>query len=149
MDETIPLSDCKPGHVYRLRSRNLLFGVFNESSGGFIGIREKFGRRFLFTEYHYDKGMPYGTVSPQEDLGPLPEGIEVRESEPTIDPETGHLLEFRPDPQLPGRGKWHYSDTGSLFEGRAHHPPNTALFEFLEQIEKREEWWRWYDERPE
>lgn len=145
MDETIPLSDCKPGHVYRLRSRNLLFGVFNGSTG-FIGIREKFGARFLFTEFHYDK---HGTVLPQEDLGPLPEGIEGRESEPTIDPQTDRLLEFRPDPQLPGRGKWHYSDDGSLFEGRPHRPPNTALFEFLEQIEKREEWWRWYDERPE
>ena len=148
MDEMIPLNECKPRHVYRLRSRNLLFGVFDEHSGGFIGIRRKFERTFLFTEYHHDKGMPYGTVSPLEDLGALPEEIEVREMEPAIDLKTGQLLDFRPDSDRSGRGKWYDTDTGSPFEGTVHRPPNVALFDFLTQIEKREEWWRWYDERP-
>jgi hypothetical protein len=37
-------------NVYRLRSRNLAFGVY-DGDRGFIGIREKFGDRYLATEY--------------------------------------------------------------------------------------------------
>ncbi len=68
----IPISLCKRRHVYRLLSRNLKFGVFApELENGFIGIRTKFKDTFLFTEYHWDNGPPYGTVKPLEDLGPL------------------------------------------------------------------------------
>lgn len=37
------------GAIYRIRSRNLGFGVWNGE--GFIGIREKFGTEFLDIEY--------------------------------------------------------------------------------------------------
>src|SRR6266498_5084797 len=63
------------GHLYRIGSRNLPYGVY-DGRGGFIGIREKFGSLFLFTEYDWDKGPPFGTVTVREDLGPIPEGIE-------------------------------------------------------------------------
>lgn len=63
------------GHLYRIRSRNLSYGVY-DGNGGFIGIREKFGALYLFTEYDYDQGAPYGTVRVVEDLGPVPEGVE-------------------------------------------------------------------------
>lgn len=66
----IPLNECIHGHVYRIHSRNLDYGVFKSNIGGFTGIREKFGDHYLFTEYHYDTGAPYGTVHPLEDLGP-------------------------------------------------------------------------------
>lgn len=80
----IPLAECKKRHVYRIHSRNLKFGVY-DGDGGFIGIREKFGSRYSFTEYHRDTGAPHGTVHPQEDLGPIPEGIELLESVSTGD----------------------------------------------------------------
>jgi hypothetical protein len=64
------------GHLYRLRSRNLHLGVY-DGDGGFIGIREKFGDRYLFTEYDCRCGPPYGTATPVEDLGPAPEGLEI------------------------------------------------------------------------
>jgi hypothetical protein len=76
----IPLAECRPRRLYAIRSRNLAYGVY-DGSGGFIGIREKFGSRYLFTEYHWDQGPPFGTVSPQYDLGSeLPEAIPLAES---------------------------------------------------------------------
>lgn len=38
------------GGVYKLQSRNLTVGVY-DGNEGFIGIREKFGDEYLFTEY--------------------------------------------------------------------------------------------------
>jgi hypothetical protein len=64
----IPLTECKHSYLYRIFSRNLLFGIFNEDSSGFIGIREKFGYRYLFTEYHRDLNNHCATVSPKEEL---------------------------------------------------------------------------------
>lgn len=64
----IRLEDCKHSYLYRIYSRNLSFGVFHKKSSGFIGIREKFGYEYLFTEYHFDTGAPYGTVHPLEEL---------------------------------------------------------------------------------
>jgi hypothetical protein len=36
----IPLSDCKHGYVYKLKSRNLSTGVFNKEDNGNNGARE-------------------------------------------------------------------------------------------------------------
>lgn len=60
----IPLSECKHGHGYWLDSRNLCYGVFDENTKGFVGIRTKFTSRYLFTEYHWDTGAPFGTACP-------------------------------------------------------------------------------------
>jgi hypothetical protein len=71
--EYIKLEDCIKGNVYKIRSRNLTLGVF-DGEMGFIGIRTKFGDRYLFTEYHWDTGAENcGTTHPIEDLGPLSE----------------------------------------------------------------------------
>jgi len=84
--DRIPIKDCIEGHIYSLLSRNLKLGVYRGNEGtkrfgpGFIGIRTKFGSRYLFEEYHWDCGEPYGTANPLRDLGPLPEGIEVCEA---------------------------------------------------------------------
>ncbi len=71
----IPLPLCQLGHVYSLHSRNLAIGVY-DGANGFIGIREKFGQRYLFTEYHYDQGAPFGTVRPIREIAILPPDIE-------------------------------------------------------------------------
>lgn len=57
-----------PFHVYSLNSRNLNFGVWNPETSGFKGVREKFGDLYLFEEYHWDTGEPYGTAAPLEDV---------------------------------------------------------------------------------
>lgn len=67
--------------MYRIASRNLISGVFSKETSGFVGIREKFGRVYLFEEYHVDTGKPYGTASPYEDLGEIPSDLEVKETE--------------------------------------------------------------------
>lgn len=56
--------------IYRVRSRNLVIGAWSAADKGFIGIREKFGARYLFTEYEYDlAGPPFGTARAMDDLG--------------------------------------------------------------------------------
>lgn len=68
----IPIDQCVHGRLYRLSSRNLGMGVYNQANKGFVGIREKFGSEYLSTEYHWDTGAPHGTARPLEDLGPCP-----------------------------------------------------------------------------
>lgn len=77
----ISLNDCIDGHVYRIRARNGGFGIFKRGSGdkfmpgnnSFTLSRWKFGSNYLFDEYHWDMGEPFGTVKPLEDLGSVPE----------------------------------------------------------------------------
>jgi hypothetical protein len=64
----ISKTKCKDRFLYKIHSRNLTLGVFRESTGGFIGLREKFGSVYLFEEYHWDNGPPYGTVTPEKEL---------------------------------------------------------------------------------
>jgi len=61
-------------------SRNLSYGIYNEKTKGFIGIRNKFRQDYLFTEYHYDNGPPFGTVFPKKELGKIPDNLELKES---------------------------------------------------------------------
>lgn len=73
----ISLSECKKRRVYRLFSRNILFGVF-DGNDRFIGIRKKFGSRYLDTEDHWETGPPFGTARPEEDTGiDIPEEIDL------------------------------------------------------------------------
>ena len=76
----LSLDKCKKGFVYKIHSRNLGVGVF-DGSRGFIGIREKFGSRYLFTELHWDASETYGTVKPFEELCELPKDIEAVEND--------------------------------------------------------------------
>jgi hypothetical protein len=74
----IPLDQCIKGMVYRVESRNLSMGVF-DGGHAFIGVRNKFGTRYLFGEHHYDDGPPNGTVEPLEELGMVPEEVNIDE----------------------------------------------------------------------
>jgi len=76
----IPINECVDRGAYEMRSRNLHIGVFSIKDGGFIGIREKFRSLYLFTEYHYDNGPPFGTVRPTKKIGDLPADIENEEN---------------------------------------------------------------------
>lgn len=64
----ISRDQCKNRQFYRIRSRNLNFGVFREETGGFFGLRQKFDYIYVFEEFHWDNGPPYGTVTPLEEL---------------------------------------------------------------------------------
>lgn len=79
MVDRIPMSQCIPRRLYKIGSRNLSFGVY-DGNEGFIGIREKWTSKYLFTEYHWDQGPPFGTVHTVIDTGiDLPEDIECIE----------------------------------------------------------------------
>lgn len=66
-DPAMPtIKDLVLGRVYKVYCRNLHLGVF-DGKDGFIGIREKFGRRYLFTEHHWDCEA-FGTVRGVVDL---------------------------------------------------------------------------------
>lgn len=76
----LPPDELVPRRLYLVQSRNLRYTIY-DGKLGFIGIRTKFGSRFLFTEYHWD-AEAYGTVSAMEDKGvDLPEGIALDEQD--------------------------------------------------------------------
>jgi len=78
--QRVPMAKCLPRRLYKIGCRNLLFGVY-DGKEGFIGIREKFGHEYLFTEYHFDQGAPHGTVYTVIDTGiDIPTGIELKET---------------------------------------------------------------------
>lgn len=64
----IPLEDLEDGRVYRLKSRNLLVGLWRAKTNGFIGVRQKFDSRYLFEEFHYDTDSHCGTARATEAL---------------------------------------------------------------------------------
>ena len=60
----------KHGHLYKLRSRNLTYGVYNENIPGFVGIREKKGfGRFLEIE---NNGTGRGAATAEAEIGRCP-----------------------------------------------------------------------------
>jgi hypothetical protein len=51
------------GGLYLIHARNSHIGQWLALEKGFVILREKFGDRFLFTEYHWDKDA-CGTAKP-------------------------------------------------------------------------------------
>ena len=134
----VPLAKCEVRHVYRLKSRNLKIGVY-DGERGLIGVRYKFDREFLFTEYHYDAGAPYGTVHPIEDIGVLPEDISCVESGPTIDAKTRRLVGFDRSSGTNSIGfrGWYFLDTNEAStEINPHSVENENLFKYLKGLEE-------------
>lgn len=131
----LPLNECKDRHLYQIHSRNLSYGVYNEQTKGFIGIRNKFGDNYLFTEYHRDADPTFGTVFPKKELGRIPDDLELKETLGTIDNKSKRPVEFDKPISEGGKG-WFYADTG---EGDKNIMPiavsNIKLFEFLKEIE--------------
>lgn len=132
----LSISACVCGHAYRLVSRNLTIGVFDGETG-FIGIREKMGSRYLFREYHWDQGAPYGTVRPLKDLGALPSGIAIAEDLGTIDRRSKRPVRFDRPVNVGGRG-WCYVDTGAADQSiEPISLPNKRLFTWLNNLDHR------------
>ena len=136
------------GGVYDLywpRSRNLRAAVY-DGSGGFIGIRTKFGERYLFTEYAWDE--PYhGTVriDPARDLiCTAPAGLPLTEdiSDGTACLHCGTPARWTGERRTEGGrvitvpGPW--TCDGGCTETLPGRDPNTALFDFLAAVEAAE-----------
>lgn len=131
----IPMEECIPRRIYWLNCRNLGLGVY-DGEEGFIGIRTKFGSRYLFTEYHWDQGPPYGTVRGQEDTGvDLPDNIPLKEHLGTVGRISRRPAHFEED-----KGWWVYDDDGARLDDgdAACFVRNAKLFEFLDNFQKGE-----------
>jgi len=130
------LDQCIKGRVYKIHCRNLAYGVY-DGKGGFIGIREKFNQRYLFTEYHWDFSEHYGTVGEAIDLTiDLPNDIPLETYLETIDEVSKRPVSFDRPVKEGGRG-WFFTDTNE--ENQEIRPialHNDKLFQFLELVEK-------------
>lgn len=73
IENWIPLKECKDGYLYKIAARNASYGIFNQKDNSFIISRYKFKDNYLFPEYHWDTGEPYGTVKPLEEMNKAPE----------------------------------------------------------------------------
>lgn len=108
-DIVIPLKECKHGYLYLIDCRNLELGVFNKEDNGFIGIRTKFGSRYLFTEYHWDTGAPFGTTNPLEEIEecvhPINDGDDNKDLFNYLDAKLEEL-HLPKDPRKPDTSKW-------------------------------------------
>jgi hypothetical protein len=88
------------GNVYRFTSRNLLLGVCVKSDPEaepayarfeFIGVREKFGHRYLTTEYGWNI---------TDDLGPLPGDIPLKERFTAPHPDRDDWVTYKQNDEL-------------------------------------------------
>lgn len=116
--------------VYRLRSRNLVIGVWNEKSLGFIGIREKGDSLYLFTEYEYT--LSNGTAKAVRDMEvDVPSAIEMNTGLGTMCSLHLTSCHYQKN-ELGDKGKWFHQD-GTLLEPGASPMgvSNQELFDFL------------------
>ena len=134
--EYIPLDQCKDRFLYKINSRNLSYGVYSEETKEFVGIRNKFGEDYLFTEYHYDTGPPFGTVFPKKELIKIPDDLSLKVQIGTIDEKSKRTVKFD-KPIFQGGKGWFYEDTG---ESDKNISPvaieNDKLFEFLKSFQE-------------
>jgi hypothetical protein len=65
----IKIEDCKDGYLYLISARNSHIGIFNKDKNSFTISRVKFSNNYLFDEFHWDTGEPYGTVKPIREIG--------------------------------------------------------------------------------
>lgn len=158
----IPLAQCKTRRLYRVDTRN--FGpiaVFDaESQNGFYGLRRKFNAVRLDVEYHF-QNEAFNTAIPWEELPEeLPAEIELRYGLGSVCKRCHVACEYARWPEGGEReirlksgetmrvpGQWrHLADT-QCDDCFAIGVPNTPLYAWLKEMEKRY-WWP-AGERPE
>jgi len=81
------------GTVYQLKARNIRCGVYI-GDGEFIGIRDKFGYRYLDSEYLPERSVAFGTVqSVIRELGTVDKHTVLTRHLGTEDHYTGREIE--------------------------------------------------------
>jgi hypothetical protein len=126
----IKRSELRRGDIYRLRARNIRYGVWDGDSQ-FIGIRDKFGLRLDAESLDDPEFAPYNTAVALERVGEVPEGIELSDYLPTVDATTGRRVIFCRPLDQGGRG-WVFVDTDEpSVEIRPVTRMNQQLFDVL------------------
>jgi hypothetical protein len=121
------------GKVYRIVSRNLVVGVF--AGRGFIGIRTKFGNRFLFEEIEWTRDEHFGTARAWKELGKI-ENIPLSKTLGTVCGICRSPAEFDKPKDEGGRGWFHADGTELCKPLSPVAVKNRALFDRLESYEK-------------
>lgn len=66
--EWLYMEQLEPGALYLISARNASVGLWDPNQKGFVIARTKFSDVYLFVEYHWDNGPPYGTARPWKKL---------------------------------------------------------------------------------
>lgn len=78
-EKYLPKKELKFNHLYYILGRKSHLGIWIPKKKGFIISRFKFDRNYLFLEYHWDIGIPYGTVKPFIEIEEVPfDNIEIQ-----------------------------------------------------------------------
>ena len=138
----IPMDKCEKGGIYKITARNFAIGVY-DGDQGFLGIRTKFGNRFIDREFHWDQGVPHGTVQPQEKIGQVPDGTDLRAVHEVVERECtcGHPS-GRHERECMHTSKWGpgHCSVGCLdcqctcFDGKRYMTGPKDVFEILEKL---------------
>ncbi|MCK9567544.1 hypothetical protein M0R72_01180 [Candidatus Pacearchaeota archaeon] len=144
----IPKDSCKDRFLYRINSRNLFLGVFRAATGGFIGLRTKFGSVYAFEEYHWDNEA-FATVKPEEQLEELPAEIVLDTglgSRCHNCHKTCAYIDFLDGPRekdyggerkVSIRGEWKHTEPSDCTEVLAYGEPNAPLEKWLHEMEAK------------
>jgi hypothetical protein len=77
-DNRLKIEQLKHRWLYRLLARNIKIGVWDADHQEFLGIRTKFGDRYIDSENHWD-AEHFATACPMEEIGELPDNISLSE----------------------------------------------------------------------
>jgi hypothetical protein len=134
LSEPIQKSELKERGIYRIRSRNLDFGVY-DGNEGFIGIRQKFDSRYLFTEYLSRSWggtkIPFDTVTALEQVGSVDESIALKEVLGSVCESCGKRAWWTGPP---GPAPW--ACENNCDDVRSYAKANRELFAVMDEAEK-------------
>ena len=77
-DKRLKIVELKHRWLYRLLARNIKIGVWDADKQEFLGIRTKFGGRYIDSENHWD-AKHFATACPMEEMEELPAEISLSE----------------------------------------------------------------------
>lgn len=131
---TIDTDSLVTGGVYEIYCRNLVIGVWN-GKDGFVGIREKFGDRFLDSEYPDTEDKRYRPYNTVRRIGPLitevPSGMELKEC---LGSKCVHCGKKAWWTGPPAPAPW--ACESGCEDVRSYAVHNNDLFEFLNDVQK-------------
>ena len=129
----IDLKDLEIGTIYKVHAHNFSVAVY-AGDGGFIGIRTKFGNRFLDTEFEWTTSSSFGTARAEEAIGKVPSTIKLVTSLGSECEKCGKLTNF--DMSRPERLRWQHDDGTTMCEKAwSISIPNRELFSIIEETQ--------------